>query len=108
MVTLYCAENGILKKPILYHSDFFERNRTLYYENLMRVRGKDDIIQWFKFFLAGVIEAKNSIETCDGIFKLQKEVEAKIQGHGSRSNNAMLIINHLFQKPIIDAQMAKK
>jgi Fic family protein len=109
MITLYLVEKGILKKPILYLSDFFERNRTLYYDNLMRVREKNDIAQWFKFFLVGVIEtAKNSIETFDGILKLQKEIEIKIQGLGSRSNNAMIIINHLFHKPIIDAQLANQ
>ncbi len=109
MITLYLVEKGILKKPILYLSDFFERNRTLYYDNLMRVREKDDIIQWFKFFLVGVIEtAQNSIKTFDGILKLQKEIETKIQSLGNRSNNAMQIINHLFQKPIINAQIAKQ
>ena len=108
MITLYLVEKGILKKPILYLSDFFERNRTLYYDNLTRVREKDDLTQWFKFFLVGVIEtAKNSINTFDSILKLQKEVEAKIQTLGSRSNNAQLIINHLFQRPIIDAQKVK-
>lgn len=105
MITLYLVEKGILKKPILYLSDFFEKNRTLYYDNLTRVREKDDIVQWFNFFLVGVIEtAKNSIETFDGILKLQKEAEAKIQELGSRSSNAGLIINHLFQRPIIDAK----
>ena len=108
MITLYLVEKGILKKPILYLSDFFERNRTLYYDNLTRVREKDDLTQWFKFFLVGVIEtAKNSVSTFDSILKLQKEVEAKIQKLGSRSKNALLIINHLFQRPIIDAQKVK-
>lgn len=109
MITLYLVEKGILKKPILYLSDFFERNRTLYYDNLMRVRENNDITQWFKFFLVGVIEtAQNSIKTFDGILKLQKEIETKIQSLGNRSNNAMQIINHLFQKPIINAQIAKQ
>lgn len=109
MITLYLVEKGILKKPILYLSDFFERNRTLYYDNLMGVREKDDITQWFKFFLVGVIEtAKNSIETFDGILKLQKDVELKLQGLGSRSSNATIIINHLFQRPIIDAKIARQ
>jgi len=108
MITLYLVEKGILKKPILYLSDFFERNRTLYYDNLTRVREKDDLTQWFKFFLVGVIEtAKNGVSTFDSILKLQKEVEAKIQKLGSRSKNAQLIINHLFQRPIIDAQKVK-
>ena len=109
MVTLYLVEKGILKKPILYLSDFFERNRTLYYDNLMRAREKNDITQWFKFFLVGIIEtAKSGIETFDGILKLQKEIEFKIQKLGSRSNNAMIIINHLFIRPVIDAQLANK
>lgn len=109
MITLYLVEKGILKKPILYLSDFFERNRLLYYDNLTRVRENDDITQWFKFFLVGVIEtAKNSIQTFDSILKLQKDIEVEIQKLGTRSNNAQLVLNYLFQKPIIDAQKAKE
>ena len=79
MITLYLVEKGILKKPILYLSDFFERNRMLYYDNLTRVREKNDLSQWLKFFLVGVIEtAKNGINTFDSILKLQKEVEIKL------------------------------
>jgi len=108
MITLYLVEKGILKKPILYLSDFFERNRMLYYDNLTKVREKSDLSQWFKFFLVGVIEtAKNGINTFDSILKLQKEVEAKLQTLGSRSYNAQLILNHLYQRPIIDAQKVK-
>jgi Fic family protein len=109
MITLYLVEKGILKKPILYLSDFFERNRMLYYDNLTRVREKSDLSQWFKFFLVGVIEtAKNGINTFDSILKLQKEVEVKLQTLGSRSYNAQLILNHLYQKPIVDAQKVKE
>lgn len=109
MITLYLVEKGILKKPILYLSDFFEKNRLLYYDNLTKVREKDDLNQWFKFFLVGVIEtAKSGINTFDGILKLQKEVEIKLQTLGSRSHNAQLIMNHLYQKPIVDAQKVKK
>lgn len=109
MITLYLVEKKILKKPILYLSDFFERNRTFYYDNLMRVREKNDLEQWFKFFLVGVIEtAKNSISTFDSILKLKEEVEIKLKKLGSRSNNAQTIVNSLFQKPMIDAQKAKE
>jgi Fic family protein len=109
MITLYLVEKEILKKPILYLSDFFERNRSLYYDNLTRVREKNDITQWFKFFLVGVIEtAKSSIQTFDKILKLQKEVENKIQTLGSRSNKAQTIINYLFQRPIIEVQKTKE
>jgi len=109
MITLYLVEKEILKQPILYLSDFFEKNRTLYYDNLMRVREKNDINQWFKFFLVGIIEtAKNGIKTFDGILKLQKEVNQKLQTLGSRANNARKIMRNLYQHPALDAQSAKK
>lgn len=109
MITLFLVDKGILKKPVLYLSDFFERNRTLYYDNLMRAREKNDIIQWFKFFLVGVIEtAKQSISTFDRILKLQQEIDEKIQALGSRSKNAQIVIKQLYQHPIIGAQKVKQ
>jgi len=39
---------------------------------------------------------------------LQKEVENKIQSLGSRTNNAQIIINYLFQRPLIEAKKAKE
>lgn len=109
MITLYLVEKEILKRPILYLSDFLERNRSLYYDNLMRVREKDDIQQWFKFFLVGVIEtAKSSIETFDKILKLQKEVDEKLQKLGSRTKNGRNVMTHMYQHPLIDAQRVKE
>jgi Fic family protein len=107
MISLFLTEKNILKKPVLYLSDFFEKNRTLYYDNLMRVREKGDITQWFKFFLVGIIEtAQKSIRTFDGILKLQKEIDTKIQVLGNRITDAQLIINYLYQHPIIGNQKA--
>lgn len=104
LITLYLVDKSILKKPILYLSDFFERNRQLYYDNLMNVRTKNDLKQWFKFFLVGIIEtAKNGIETFDAVLKLKKEVELKIQNNGNRVNYLMKIMDFLYQKPIINA-----
>ncbi|MBL0038159.1 MAG: Fic family protein [Nitrosomonadales bacterium] len=104
LITLYLVSREILKQPVLYLSDFFERNRQLYYDNLMRVREKNDLLQWFKFFLVGVIEtAKSSITTFDNILKLQKQVEAQIQTLGSRTANAQKVLHYLYQRPMVDA-----
>ncbi len=109
MIPLYLVEKEILKRPVLYLSDFFEKNRIHYYDNLMRVRLNNDLIHWFKFFLIGLIEtAKNSINTLDGILKLQKEIDQKLKTLGSRSNNASLIVNDLFQRPLINAKKAAR
>ncbi len=104
MITLYLVNKGILKQPLLYLSDFFERNRLNYYDNLMSMREKNDLLRWFKFFLVGVIEtAKNGIQTFDNILKLQKQVEAQIQTLGSRASNAQKVLNYLYQRPLVDA-----
>jgi len=104
LITLYLVSRGILKQPVLYLSDFFERNRQLYYDNLMRVREKNDLQQWFKFFLVGVIEtAKSSTATFDHILKLQKQVDVQLQTLGSRTANAQKVVYYLYQRPMIDA-----
>ncbi len=104
LITLYLVSKGFLKQPILYLSDFFERNRSLYYDNLMRVRTHNDMDQWLKFFLAGVIEiSKKGVETFDSILQLQRNLEAKILSLGSRGNEARKVIDYLFQQPVIDA-----
>lgn len=104
LITLYLVDKEILKRPILYLSDFFERNRMLYYDNLMRVRTHNDIKQWFKFFLVGVIEtAKSGIDTFDAILKLKKEKEEIIQKNSTRSHHLLNILEKLYQKPIINA-----
>lgn len=104
MITLYLVSKGILKQPVLYLSDFFERNRSHYYDNLNRMRDKNDLLRWFKFFLVGVIEtAQSGIATFDNILKLQKQVEAQLQGLGSRALNAQKVVNYLYQRPLLDA-----
>lgn len=104
LITLYLVDKGILKQPILYLSDFFERNRTLYYDNLMRVRTHNDINQWLKFFLTGIIEiSKNGVATFDGILQLQKNLEIKLQTFRSRTKEAKKIVEYLYSQPIIAA-----
>lgn len=104
LITLYLVSRGILKQPVLYLSDFFERNRQLYYDNLMRAREKNDLLQWFKFFLVGVIEtARSSTTTFDNILKLQKQAETQLQTLGSRTANAQKVLQYLYQRPMVNA-----
>jgi len=103
LIPLYLVNKGILIKPILYLSDFFERNKTLYYDNLMRVRTHNNIKQWLKFFLVGVIEtAKKGVDTFDEVLKLKQNSELSIQTLGSRANNAQKILQYLLIRPMID------
>ena len=109
LITLYLVDKGILKQPILYLSDFFERNRILYFDNLMRVRTHNDINQWLKFFLTGIIEiSKNGVETFNGIMQLQKNLDIKLKTLGIRSLEAQKVIDYLYKNPVIDVSKIGK
>ena len=54
MITLYLVNEGILEKPLLYLSEYFEINKELYYDNLTRVRTHNNMLQWIKYFLVGI------------------------------------------------------
>lgn len=105
MITLYLVSMGILKQPVLYLSDYLERNRDEYYERLTRVREHDAIEDWLLFFLDGVTEtAKKGVQTFDQILNFQKEWEQRIQGWAKHSANGTALFRHLFQHPAVNAQ----
>ena len=54
LITLYLVSEKILEKPLLYLSVFFEKNKSLYYDNLTTVREKNDLLRWLKYFLVGI------------------------------------------------------
>lgn len=109
LITLYLVSKGVLKQPILYLSDFFERNRILYYDNLMRVRTHNDMNQWLKFFLTGVIEtSKKGVATFDGILQLQKVLDEKLKTLGNRNVDARKIIDYLYSQPIIEVNKVEE
>lgn len=104
IIPLYLVHKGILKRPILYLSDFFEKKRFMYYEKLMKVRTENDMTGWLLFFLNGIIEtAKQGVTTFDNIWHLQKETDKKLQTLGIRVGNARQLINILYQNPMITA-----
>ncbi|WP_316817868.1 Fic family protein [Pedobacter nyackensis] len=103
LITIYLVSKGILKQPILYLSDFFENNRQLYYDNLMLARVQNNISQWLKFFLTGIIEtAKKGVTTFDAILQLQKNLEIKLKTLGNRNINAQKVVDYLYTQPVIN------
>jgi Fic family protein len=79
LITLYLVNNGLLSKPVLYLSDYFEKNRSLYYDNLNNVRLSNDLYRWLLFFLEGIrVTASHSIDTLKKIVELRRELESQI------------------------------
>jgi Fic family protein len=107
LITLYLVNRGLLKKPSLYLSDFFERNRGSYYDALTRVRESNDMTHWIRFFLSAVIEtAGKGKETFMSILALRHEMDALIFGYGKRAENAQLLLKRLYSRPAIMANDA--
>lgn len=105
MIPLYLVSHGLLAKPSLYLSDFFERNRASYYDALMRVRVSNDITHWVRFFLSGVAEtATKGRDVFQQVLALRREVEQVVLGLGKRAQLAHQALNSLYRKPIVSAQ----
>ena len=106
LITLFMVSTGILKKPALYLSDFFEKNRNYYYDNLMVVRTANNLVQWIKFFLVGIIETSNSsIQVFKNIIELRREIETlKLPKLGAKIDKGHSLLNYLYQKPIIESK----
>ncbi len=106
MITLYLMENKLIEKPVLYLSDFFEKHRNLYYDNLSGVRSKNDLTQWLKFFLVGVAETcETAVKSLQNIIELKHDCEGKRIIHlGKKVPKAKQFLDYLFTQPIVTAQ----
>lgn len=103
LITLYLVANGLLTKPTLYLSDYFEKNKQLYYDNLSHVRINNNLTQWLKFFLVGVITtSENGNNTFQNILKLRKDIEEnRILTLGKKLPLAKDVLEYLYKNPVI-------
>jgi len=102
MITFYLVANKLLRKPSLYLSDFFEKNRTSYYDALSHVRETNDLSHWMKFFLNGIIStAEKGKKTFQEILKLKNDIDAKIVKLNRKAEKGREFIFYLYSKPIV-------
>lgn len=107
MVPLYLISCDILKQPVLYLSDYLERNRDEYYERLTRVRERNSIGDWMVFFLDGLSEtAQQGVETFSEILKFQKHWETEIGRWKPHGTTGLSLFRHLFNSPAVNAKTA--
>lgn len=104
LITLYLVSFGLLKKPVLYLSDFLDKNRQVYFDNLSTVRLHGNLAQWLNFFLVGVAEtAAEACNTFEEIIALRQQLEGeKILTLGAKAKKAALLLEYLYQHPIVD------
>jgi Fic family protein len=106
LITLLLCEREVLRRPLLYLSYYFKRNRTEYYDRLQRVRDRGDWEGWLLFFLRGVFEvAQEATDTARRIVRMREsDRNAIMQGFGRTAGNALRVHEHLYHQPIVTVQ----
>jgi len=104
LIPLYLISSGILHAPVLYLSDYLERNREEYYQRLTLAREDHDIAGWLHFFLDGVAEtAAQGVTTFDQILKFRQHWETEIARWPRHSKAGVILLPHLFSKLWVNA-----
>jgi Fic family protein len=109
LITLYLVSQGILEKPSLYLSDFFERNRGDYYDALTTVRVSNNLVHWINLFLTAIIQtSEKGQQTFRNILTLRNQINSEIVSLGRKAENAQKLIIHLYQKPVLSGSAISK
>ena len=108
LIPMMLAHHGILDRPLLYLSSYFERNRSEYYERLQKVSSSCEWTAWIEFFLRGVVQcSKEAVEVTNKFLNLKSKYEQRLTRERA-SRNAILLTNRLFSTPWITIPQAAK
>ena len=108
LIVLYLVGFDLLQKPALYLSDFFERHKGEYYDQLMAVRTTHKLEPWLRFFLLGMRETTAlSIQVFKDILALKERIERKYMPtfHVRRQTNAQTLMQSLYRSPVTTIKM---
>lgn len=104
LIILYLVREKALALPLLYMSDYFEKNRDEYYSSLLDISKNSTYSDWLKFFLTGVVyQAKLVI---DKINKLSDYYKEKGDSLGKYSKPTYMLFQQLFASYFTTVQRA--
>ncbi len=109
IIPLYLLSKGVLDKPCFYISDYFEKNRNAYYEALDRVRTKNDLRHWIKFFLAASIyTAKTAKLKLKNVVGFVNQLNKEILDIKGRPENTMKVLESFYDNPILSSKQLQE
>lgn len=102
LIMLQICKEAILKNPLLYISEYFNRNRDPYTELLFNVSSKGDIESWTMFFLKALeLQAEWTMKILNKLSDYRLELHKKSE-EISQSPKMYYLVEHLFRQPFID------
>ncbi|MGC9396868.1 MAG: Fic family protein [Anaerolineae bacterium] len=100
IVLLLCAW-GLLPRPLLYLSAYFQRHREAYYEHLLAVSQRGAWDAWLRFFLRGICEqSQDAIARSRRLLDLRERYREQFQNQRAAAR-LLQVIDYLFARPII-------
>lgn len=106
VIPLFLCERNLLYYPVLYISEYFEKNRDEYIDALRAVDTENDWNVWIKFFLSGLkFQALETQKSVLKIISLYNEIKETVQGMGSMYGIPML--DFIFSRPVINYSILK-
>jgi Fic family protein len=107
LLTFLLCHAGVLRLPLLYLSHYLKLHRAEYYDRLMAVRIQGDWEGWLRFFLRGVAFVAREAELTAGrIVDLREECRREVAGLASAA--PLLLIDALFDRPLINVNVARE
>ena len=109
VVLMQLIEEGILRFPVLDLSSWFDKNRSAYIDNLLRLSETGDFDTWIQFFSKAIEVRSNEIRMiANKLIEFRDQTKKKMMETGFRGVTAFHIIDHLISYPILDIQSAQK
>lgn len=108
IINIQLKDKKLLDNPILCLSEFWSRNKELYFEALKAVQTSNKIEHWILFFLQSIIETCNKrIDAITDINKLRDQCKEKIENNGKNVSKCKDLLNYLFKSPHITISKVK-
>ena len=103
IVPLYLLHKGVITKPCFYISDYFEKNREIYYTALEKPRKNNDLLYWIKFFLTAAVDTAKSAKIKFGnAVNTVGKLNERAGGVRGRIENVRSILNAFYLKPTLN------
>jgi len=108
LITFYLCQQKLLRRPVLYLSEYFKKHRELYFSMLDEYR-RGNVTEWLEFFLKGIVNiAKEAVETSDKIIDLREKDLHEVSTLGRASKNAVVLLKNLYKLPIINVRKTQE
>lgn len=108
LITLFLCQRGVLTKPLLYLSAFFEHHRQDYYNLLLKVSQEGAWREWIEFFLRAAVE-----QSGDAVSRARRLLDihhtyAQVSREKKLPPTAGHLIELIFMRPLLNARAAQE